>query len=590
MQWSDWLRLPLEYAAADGALDLFTRLADADVEDLLANLTDAGAGGGVGWGDLSYKLDNKDRTRDWVELGNLRDNHTNRRTRLDGFELEIFNLVQRHASSEQWRKWLRVPLEHAAADGHERLFARLTDAGTDGSAGYRGWWGQTLLAAAAHGRSERIVSAVLQAGGEDEVNVTSGKGNLSALQIAAARGAEEVSRVLMAAGADPNLRSVVDVDFSRTPLHPAAFQGHDRVVGTLLSKGALPDAKTDPGEETALHLAAMSGHELCVSKLLLAGADKDARDRHGMTPLHLAAQEDRLGVVEQLLAADAEVGALDEDCAPPIEYAAFYGNEDIVRALIRHGSSVEESEGGKGYTPLHRAAERNRDNGDVVRVLLEAGARIEAKTYVYGYTPLHVAASNNRIGDTIRALLKAGAEVNARDRNGGTPLHEACSESCVGGVELLLRWGADETLLNHSGDTPANKLGKWKSYPHSGYGKGSPYFGQDCYEGCDDEEVRHAVDQRICHMLARAPAYRPWGRRGWLVLARSRPDRVPLILNGSRSSNNDGGSPTKFAMVAGPCGGGDGVEDPRMLDLQRLVGRVVGLDVEDVFRLVVGFL
>ncbi|CAN0446497.1 unnamed protein product, partial [Ectocarpus fasciculatus] len=32
------------------------------------------------------------------------------RSRLDGFEIEIFKLVQREATSEQWKQWLRAPL------------------------------------------------------------------------------------------------------------------------------------------------------------------------------------------------------------------------------------------------------------------------------------------------------------------------------------------------------------------------------------------------------------------------------------------------------------------------------------------------
>ena len=58
------------------------------------------------------------------------------RTRLDGFKVEIFDIVLQRATSEQWREWLRTPLEYVAADGNEDLFTRLMDAGADGSAGY----------------------------------------------------------------------------------------------------------------------------------------------------------------------------------------------------------------------------------------------------------------------------------------------------------------------------------------------------------------------------------------------------------------------------------------------------------------------
>lgn len=76
---------------------------------------------------------------------------------LDGFEVDIFNchsLEGVYCSSERWRKWLREPLELAAADGIVDLFTRLMDAGADGSAGWRGANGRTLLSAAAYGKNE----------------------------------------------------------------------------------------------------------------------------------------------------------------------------------------------------------------------------------------------------------------------------------------------------------------------------------------------------------------------------------------------------------------------------------------------------
>ncbi|CAN0466538.1 unnamed protein product, partial [Ectocarpus sp. 12 AP-2014] len=79
------------------------------------------------------------------------------------------------------------------------------------------------------------------------------------------------------------------------------------------------------------------------------------------------------------------------------------------------------------------------------------------------FTPLHFAVYRRIAPDgTIRALLQGGANVHARARHDNTPLHTACERSSVTGVELLLRWGADEKLTNSVGKTPADVVGAWQ--------------------------------------------------------------------------------------------------------------------------------
>lgn len=93
------------------------------------------------------------------------------RMHLEGLEVELFKLVSTAATPEQWAEWLRalfklmppvprrsnggewlrVPLEHAAARGSLDLVNRLLQAGVNGSAGWRGSHGRTLLDAAAVG-------------------------------------------------------------------------------------------------------------------------------------------------------------------------------------------------------------------------------------------------------------------------------------------------------------------------------------------------------------------------------------------------------------------------------------------------------
>ena len=490
------------------------------------------------------------------------------RTRLDGFEIDIFKLVLDGATSEQWKEWLRVPLEHAAADGDMDLFTRLMDAGADSSAGWRGCYGRTLLGAAAHGKNEKMVQCLLKAGAKAEVNVLFNEeeeesGPTSALHVAAKQGADGVSRALMVAGANPNQRGADN----QTPLHLAAKEGHHVVVDNLILKGANIEAKTDYFESTALHIAAENGEVLCVSALLLGGANKESLDLFEKTPLLCAAKRGHLKVADELMAAGADVGIRDSYNFSALDEATSHGHVEVVKSILRHGGDVRACDS-HGLTALHKI---NVEADLVVPVLLAAGVDVDAAS-IAGMTPLfHAARPERQVGAT-QALLEAGANVNVCDRGWSTALHAACENSRVGAVELLLRWGADETRTKEDGNKPFDVIGEW--------------LGE--VDGAvldDDDRERSADDQRIRQMLVRAPADRAWRRRGWLVLCRSCPARVQL------ATDDDSSRSTKAAKVSVEDSGGvgDGAGD-ETIDLGRLVERVVGLDVDGVFRLVVGFL
>ena len=142
-------------------------------------------------------------------------------------------------------------------------------------------------------------------------------------------------------------------------------------------------------------------------------------------------------------------------------------------------------------------------------------------------------------------------------------------------------------LVTEDGNTPADEVGKWEP-------------GDEEEDDVDEEgeplepfkdEERKADDQRIRHMLVRAPADRAWRRRGWLLLARYCPAKMQLAHNND-SGGGGGGfciSSESSTKTAKACYGGDRSRR-ETADLARLVGRVVGLDVEGVFRFVVGFL
>eukprot|EP00752_Nemacystus_decipiens_P014386 g12796.t1 len=505
---------------------------------------------------------------------------------------EIFKLVSISATSEQWAEWLRVPLEHAVARGNLGLVNILLKAGADGSAGWRGCRGRTLLDAAAVGGNPDVLTALLRAGAQPDVNVVSLSPRRSALYVAVVCGHEEVARHLILAGADVRF---LDPVHQCSVLHSAAADGHQEVVRDLLIGGADPNHLSGK-YGTPLHQAAINGLDQVISALLLRGANKDSVDNQGGTALLWASEDGRLPAVEALLAAGANVDLRDVSGLSALDVAAYNGQTPVIKAILRHGADVN-SRDVDGLSALHKAAERSRS--DSIDALVEAGADIELKSNT-GETPLSVVSQLEplRSGECLVALLKRGAAVMARDEEENTPLHLACLERPRGlemSVDLLLRWEADETTLNKSGQSPADVLSRNLdgNLPR-----------------CSQEEV-----ERVRLLLSRAPADRAWRRRSWLVMLRSRAWQAAAASHGNDdnggksggSSNveagiHDGGR-RKIARMNGTLGaehggqanggGGAGAEsggEANGLGLSGIVTLLVEVGLEGVFRTVVSFL
>eukprot|EP00903_Cladosiphon_okamuranus_P014825 g13730.t1 len=591
-QWAEWLRATLEHAVARGNLDL--------VNTTL--VVQAGADCCAGWRrrrrdrtplDTAAVVVNPDVVTALLQAGAQPDVNVvppsptsmhifPARVPLQELGGEIFELVSYGATPRKWAAWLRVPLEHAAARGNLDLVNTLLQGGADGRAGWRGCRGRTLLHAAAVGGNPGVVTALLRAGAQPDVNVVSMSPKRSALFVATVCGHEEVARLLIQAGADVSFRDAIE---RGSVLHEACC-GHEQLVKDLLVAGADPNSDFGPRGSTPIHQAAGAGHCGIISALLLRGVNKDALDHLGATPLMWAASWGQVAAVDTLVAAGADVNIRDDNQHAALNYAANEGRVPVLKALLGHGAYVDFPDT-NGYTALHMAAMNNR--ADAVDALVEAGADIELDSND-DYTPLMAAAYFSQ-RKSMLALLKRGAIVGTCSTFGRTPLHVACLAQRHGlevAVDLLLRWGADETALDEEGFTPTECL------DHALDGNERP---------CSPEEI-----ERVRVLLARAPADRAWRRRCLLVMLRSRASKARTEGHG------DGGTSSNtcdiHAVEAGGaascpsagsrdferdrdgqgCGIGDGeagvgADDG---DFGRLL--MIGLEMDGVFRTVVGFL
>lgn len=217
---------------------------------------------------------------------------------------------------------------------------------------------------------------------------------------------------------------------------------------------------------SALHRAAENNDTLKINKLIIHGMNIYARDYFDYTPLHYAAGHGAIQAIDELLKAGVDIDVtakggitpLHIACGQYLSYDAGDGSIKTAIYLINKGANIYATNS-FGMTPLHNAVRSGRI--EVIRLLLEKGVSpnigenpIEA--------PLHTIARHAivikplRVKNSIEVaqfLLSKGANINALNKYGNTPLHEAAYYGHYQYIKFLIESGADITIKNKKGET-----------------------------------------------------------------------------------------------------------------------------------------
>ncbi|CAF0850081.1 unnamed protein product [Didymodactylos carnosus] len=134
-------------------------------------------------------------------------------------------------------------------------------------------------------------------------------------------------------------------EYAFSPLHYAAFRGHETAVRIIIESGQFGLLCWKTSRITPLHLACLKGHLSCV-KTILKSFHKDSiqfiinlQTKHEkLTPLHLAVFNKDYLCTKQLLKYSAKINCFDHLNRTPLDYAKENGLNSIVELL----SSVKD--------------------------------------------------------------------------------------------------------------------------------------------------------------------------------------------------------------------------------------------------------
>ena len=263
-------------------------------------------------------------------------------------------------------------------------------------------------------------------------------------------------------------------DTVSTALHCAAVNDARETAEILFRYGADVHAINKNGY-TPLHFAAENNSYKTARMLLNHGANVNAKDDHGNTPLHYAASNNAHRAVATLLNHGANVNAKNNNDETPLLLHASYRHQDpkVAELLLNHGADINAVDAERGEAPLHYAVIKALDP-KTVRVLLNHGANVNAENN-RSMTPLaamfdYWGSSDHLTSEQFETILKelvnGGADINATRKSkggrgrrifGNTLLHDEMVQSesrSILRVRILLAHGANVNAKNKDGETP----------------------------------------------------------------------------------------------------------------------------------------
>ena len=298
--------------------------------------------------------------------------------------------------------------------------------------------GRTALSWAALSLDEDVIKILLNKGADPNLLDKGGSSplyyvmcNLSAEHTLILR----IVKILLAAGANPSIEN----RFGMNPLMVCFLDSVQKIpytlVATLLDAGANPNVKNSSGK-TPLMIVCERNLFSFAKILIDAGADVNARDLEGNTALMIAAQESQICnfafLIKKKLSID--VNACNDKGYNALMYLCEKGLDRNLDLFFKESiQPVLDIQSKEGNTALMLAAKRGKK--EVVSKLIAAGASLDFQD-AQGYTALMYACFANSL-DIVKDLCLAGAKINLSTPLNETGLSIALAQGNVSIVEYL---------------------------------------------------------------------------------------------------------------------------------------------------------
>ncbi len=190
-------------------------------------------------------------------------------------------------------------------------------------------------------REENLTDAVFNNDPRRTIRWLHNKANVNAqdkyskftpLTIAATKGYTDILQLLVAAGADINMQSGGEAE--GTALQGATEAKKNEAVKILLKAGANPNIPSTTKGNTPLHVASEVNNSEAVPLLLNAQAKINAQNKKGYTALMWAAYKGNNDILTMLIDAHAHLDMQDSEGNTALIWAAYNNQKEAVQILL----------------------------------------------------------------------------------------------------------------------------------------------------------------------------------------------------------------------------------------------------------------